>query len=258
MIRKTWNTDKWLLTAQHEHARLSAIMAASWDFPAERPHEEVFKAIMHHDDGWRDVDSLPMVRDDGDPFSFHEIKTADAAPIYTRSIELRKESGHLYGTALVVGHFIALVESADLAKASTKDAIAAGQFLARQRAHLETLKKEVAKGETGAALLENYERDLRFLQVCDYLSLLLCTDFFNEDTIENVPFLKDGNSLRVVRPGNSLTLSLDPLPFKKKLRDHLASWVVPYIPYDSPEELKGALDEVKTITNEVHLGTINN
>lgn len=257
MIRKTWSTDKWLLTPQPEHARLSAIMAASWDFPGERPSDEVFKAIMHHDDGWKDAEAQPMVKEDGDPRSFHEMKLRDAVPIYNRCIDLRKESGHLYGTALVAGHFLALVENVDLARISPGDAIAAGKFLAVQRTHLKSIKAKLEKAENGKALLESFETDLRFLQVCDYLSLLLCTDFSDEETITNVPYLRQGNTLRVTRPGSNLTLEVDPLPFKKKLRDHLTSWIIPFMPYDTPEELQAAMNEVKTVTNEVHLGTIN-
>lgn len=258
MIRKTWNTDKWLLTAQPEHARLAAIMAASWNFPGERPSEEVFKAIITHDDGWKEADAAPMVKPDGDPMGFNEIRLTDATPIYTRSIELRKEAGHSYGAALVAGHFINLVEKADLARASTADAKAAGQFLARQGANLRAIKAALEQDETKADLLNTYDNDLRFLQVCDYLSLLLCTDFSGEETIENVPYLPNGDTLRVTRPGNSsLALCIFPLPFKKNLRDHLTSWTVPFMPYDSTEELQYAMEEVKTISNEVHLGATN-
>src|SRR5687768_17123009 len=105
MIRKTWNTDKWLLTSQSEHARVAAIMAASWAFPGEKPNDEVFKAVMGHDDGWKVADALPMVKLNGDPRSFHEVKIGDAITIFDRCIEIRKESGLLYAAALVTGHF---------------------------------------------------------------------------------------------------------------------------------------------------------
>lgn len=254
MIRKTWNTDKWLLTAQTEHARVSAIIASSWNFPGERPSEQVFKAIMTHDDGWREADAAPMAKPGGDPRGFNEVKLAEATPIYTRSIELRKEAGHNYGAALVAGHFISLVENADLARASTADAKAAGQFLARQAANLKAIKAELEQDEASRALLENYSSDLRFLQVCDYLSLLLCTDFSGEEIIENVPYLSEGDILLVSRPRAGLSLCLAPLPFKKNLRDHLTSWILPYMPYDSTEELQYAMEEVKTTSNEVHFG----
>ncbi len=257
MIRKTWNTDKWLLTAQPEHARLSAIMAASWNFPGKRPSEEVFKAIMTHDDGWKEFDAAPLLKSNGDPCSFNEVRLADATPIYTRSIELRKLAGHLYGAALVAGHFIYLVERADLARASTADAKAAGQFLARQGANLKSIKTALQQDDAGAELFETYDNDLRFLQVCDYLSLLLCTDFSGEETIEDVPYLHTGDTLRVTRPGSGLALCLFPLPFKTNLRDHLTSWTVPYMPYDSTEELVYAMEDMKTVSNEVHLGAPN-
>jgi len=255
MIRKTWNSDKWLLTAQPEHDRLADIIGSAWNFPDGKPSDEVFKALIGHDDGWKEADAAPMVKENGDPCGFQEIKLADALPIYERSIEIRKEAGLLYAAALVTGHFLKLAESADLARASIKDAIACGQFLARQRKTLANLKEVIGKDEAGQTLLEKYDDDLRFLQVCDYLSLLLCTDFTGEETIEDVPYLAEGNTLRVKRKNSSLALMLSPLPFKKNVRDHLTSWIVPYIPYDSSEELCAAMEEVKTVVNEVHLGS---
>jgi hypothetical protein len=82
----------------------------------------------------------------------------------------------------------------------------------------------------------------------------MCTDFHDKEIITNVPYLQQGGTLTVTRKGNKLALTLDPLPFKKNLRDHLTSYIVPYIPYESPEELRAAMDEVKTVPNEVHFG----
>lgn len=257
MIRKTWNKDKWLLTPQVEHARLSAIMAASWKYPGEKPADEVIKAIMHHDDGWKDHDGEPTVKLNGEPRDFMEMKFSDSARIFNKSIDLRKDSGHLYGAALVTGHFIMLAETADLTNSSTQDAIAAGQFIAQQRDTLAALKAEISSAaQDDKDPLAEFATHQRFLRVCDYLSLLLCGNFTGEMVLEDVPYLEKGNSLRVVRSSNNLSLSLDPLPFKKNLRDHLTSWIVPNIPYESTEELFMAMEEVKTTTNEVHIGAV--
>lgn len=255
MIRKTWNDDKWLLTAQAEHARLSGIMAASWKFPGSKPPDQVFKAIMGHDDGWKDTDAIPPVKPNGDPRDFMEMDFADSAAIFEKSITACLDAGYVYGAALVAGHFVSLAETADLGRASVQDAIAAGQFIARGRGRLAELKSKVAEEEDGAKLLESYEIDLRFLRVCDYLSLLLCSDFTGEEVLVDVPYLEKGDTLKVVRKNSKLALTLDPLPFKKNLRDHLTSWIVPVMPYDSPEELEMALQEMKPTTNEVHLGS---
>ncbi len=254
MIRKTWNEDKWLLTAQTEHARLSALMAASWKFLGDKPPDQVFKAIMNHDNGWKEMDAAPQVKANGDPRDFMEMKFSDVTEIHEKSIQLCRDAGHLYGAALVAGHFVSLAETADLSRAAIKDAIAAGQFIARGRRLLSSIKAEAAAEENGEKLLENYETDLRFLRTCDYLSLLLCTDFTGEEILTDVPYLEDGDTLIVSRSNSKLALTLDPLPFKKNLRDHLTSWIIPVMPYDSSEELQTALQEVKPTTNEVHLG----
>lgn len=254
MIRKSWNNDKWLLTSQVEHARLSAIMAASWKFPDGKPPEEVFKAILGHDDGWKDMDAAPQVTRTGQPRDFMEMRFSDSAEIFEKSISARREAAQPYAAALVTGHFLSLAETADLSRSSIEDARSVGRFIARMRDLLKQLHAEIGQGENGEALLARFEADLRFLRVCDYLSLLLCSDFTGEETLEDVPYLEEGSTLRVSRSNSKLALSLAPLPFKKNLRDHLTSWILPDIPYETDEELASALQEVKTTTNEVHLG----
>lgn len=254
MIRKSWNDDKWLLTSQVEHARLSAIMAASWKFPDGRPPEEVFKAIMAHDDGWKEMDATPQLLPNGQPRDFMEMRFTDSAQIFEKSITARREAGQPYAAALVTGHFLSLAETADLTRSTIEDARAVGRFIARTRDLLKELQAEVEKQEKGDELLARFDADLRFLRICDYLSLLLCSDFSGEETLEDVPYLEQGSTLRVSRSNSKLALSLAPLPFKKNLRDHLTSWIVPDIPYENEEELASALQEVKTTTNEVHLG----
>lgn len=257
MIRKAWHTDKWLLTPQVEHARLSAIIASSWQFPSGKPHEQVFQAIMKHDSGWEEIDQKPLLKKNGDPLDFSEIAILQATPIYTSSIEHARASGQLYTTLLIMGHFLHLVENADMARASTRDAIEAGRFIARTRHEIKALQDEIRQHNDLTKCLDSYQTDLRFLQICDYLSLLLLSDLPADIQLPNVPYLGKKDKIMIRRKGTNLTLTLDPLPFKKNLRDHATSWVVPYIPYDSPNELVSALEEVKTTTNEVHLGSGN-
>lgn len=209
---------------------------------------------MGHDDGWKETDALPPVKPNGDPRDFMEMRVADFAAISEKSIALRREANQPYGAALVAGHFISLAETADLSRATAQDAVQAGRFIASARNLLADLISEFSAKDDGPALLESYEKDLRFLRVCDYLSLLLCSDFAGEEVITDVPYLEKGNTLHVVRTSSKLALSVSPLPFKKNVRDHLTSWIVPEIPYESPEELAAALEEVKTTSNEVHIG----
>lgn len=254
MIRKTWNNDKWLLTSQPEHARISAIIASAWNFNGSKPHEEVIKAIISHDDGWKEFEKNPPVTSDGDPCSFHEMRPAVSIEIFEQSIRMRRQAGHLYAAALIAGHFLFIVENYDVSKASVKDSMAVGRFISKKRRLLRKLRAEISRDSERKHLLENYDQDLRLLQVCDYLSLLLCSDFNSTDEIENVPYLAAGTKLTVTRKSNNMTLAVSPLPFKTNLRDHLTSWAVPFIPYESPEELAAAMEEVKTVTNEIHIG----
>jgi hypothetical protein len=159
------------------------------------------------------------------------------------------DEGKPYGASLVAGHFLHFAEDViDLAKCSVKSAVAAGSFIAKQR--INVAKARAAAGNNEQA----FHNNLRLLQVCDTLSILLCSDFIGEHKIEDVPFLEAGNTLNVSRKSDNLTLTLSPLPFKKNLRDHVNSYVIPRKIYSSDEELQSTVHGTKASNNEVHLG----
>jgi hypothetical protein len=246
MIRKVWNRDKWLLTPQVEHARLSGLIAASWNFPGEKPSDEVIQAIRRHDDGWKEADEKPLVNGAGAPMNFDEGDLGRSTEIWSRSARLLADDGKAYGAALVASHFLHFAENVvDLSKASVKSTIAAGKFIAEQRG-------VVQKGRGSDE--EEFAQHLRFLQVCDAISIMLCSDFIGEHKLEDVPYLGETRSLTVSRKSDNLTLTLSPLPFKKNLRDHVNSYMVPRHIYESHEDLQGTIRGMKPTNNEVHLG----
>lgn len=247
MIRKLWNRDKWLLTPQVEHARLAGLIAASWSFPKDKPQDEVFQAVRRHDDGWKYADEKPLVNAAGAPMNFDEGDLGRATEIWSRSSQLLLADGKPYGAALVASHFLYFAENTvDLSRASVRGAVAAGKFIAQQRAL-------VHKGKHGADDAK-FHQHLRLLQVCDTISILLCSDFIGEHRIDDVPYLGGGTSLNLSRKSDSLTLTLSPLPFKKNLRDHVNSYMVPRKVYNSDEELQATVHATKLSSNEVHLG----
>ena len=259
MIRKTWSKDKWLLTAQCEHARLSGLMAASWNFPGEKPCDEAIYAIGHHDDGWKEADAHPRIDNEGQPENFDQTPLHVATEIWHRSAQNLADHDKRYGASLVSGHFLKLIENANMARMAVRDAVAMGKYMGQERNRAEHARNNDMNSDNpdNKSRWEAFDQNLRFLQVMDLLSLYLCTDFTGEANIENVPYLADGkDSIKIFRKGTGLTLSLDPLPFKKNVRDHLTSWMIPSRPLTSTKELTTILEASKPVTNEIHLGAM--
>ena len=258
MIRKTWDGDKWLLTPQAEHARISGLLAASWNFPGDKPHDEAVVAITRHDDGWKDADAEPGVNAEGVPVAFDEMDPLKAVEIWSRSSSQLLSEGKFYGAQMVAMHFSQLARTFNIAKMRPRAAAAIGKFLGDQKYLIAKCERELAKardenGNSGGAL----DRDLRLLQVCDLLSLLLCTDFTGQTEITDVPYLTEGDKLKVGRRGDKLALTIEPLPFKKNLRDHVNGTVVPRRAYANSDDLKGAIDSGSSSPLEFHFGAQN-
>lgn len=275
MIRKSWDEDKWLLTPQMEHARLAGLIAASWNFPHEKPHEEVILAISRHDDGWNDADKKPSVSPAGCPMSFDECDPLQAMNYWAASSRALFDERKYYAARLVAGHFYHRACCIDLAKFSPRAAVTVGKFMGeeanlmkraeKQSAFLRTLEKAaiteddlMQEGSTWKfSRRENYDTDLRFLQVCDQISLLLLTDFIGDFEINDVPYLPDADQLVVSRYEERVQLSVNPLPFKKNLRHTINVRIVPRKIYESSEELQGLYDLTKPTEVEVHIGSGN-
>jgi hypothetical protein len=262
MLRKTWDEDKWLLTAQAEHARISGLIAVSWNFSDNKPHDEVKLAISRHDDGWQEADSSPQPNEKGDPRNFMEMPANESIHIAERSISLLYDEAKYYAARLVAGHFVALAYRMDLAHVSPGDARDIGQFIGEKKSLM--LRCAASSGRPAPAEAEtegktnnserNFEKDLRLLQVCDLLSLLVCGEFSGEMEIEDVPYLADTDKLLVTGRGD-LNLGITPMPFKKPLRGLLEAVAVPRRVYQSGEELKQEISTAKVLSREIHLGT---
>lgn len=273
MFRKIWNSDKWLLTQQVEHARIAGLIAAAWDFGGKRPPEQVLLAISRHDEGWRPVDELPHINAAGAPRGFDEMGAQQSLEMWSRSSAALVEEGKHYAAGLVAAHVVFLARNyVNMAKLSIAQAVEMGKFIAQQQRLVERAKAEASgkipsniqlddtmvipspSKDRHKTMPQNFEKDLRLLQVCDYLSVLLCTDFAGEVEIDNVPYLANGDRLQVSGQANRLWLSISPIPFRKNLRDHLFATIVPKKVYDSSEELQATIRGEKRLSLEFHLG----
>lgn len=249
MIRRTYG-DKWLLITQAEHSRLAGVIAASWNFGGPRPRDEVLYAIAHHDDGWKSADDSIDLSDVGIPRAFNEFDVLEHLGIWSSSVHRFQEDGKTYASALAAAHFVQLAKNFNLARMKPRVAAAVGKFMAEQ-SHLITRWHVQVANESAQA---NFREDLRFLQVCDQLSLLLCMDFGGEKEIERVPYCEAGQSIAASRKMDSFTLLLSPLPFAKNLRGLLNAIAVPRRVYESRQELQDVIDSARRLSLEVHIG----
>ncbi len=238
-----------MLTDQAEHARVAGLIASSWNYNGERPVDEALYAVAHHDDAWKAADEQPRINRNGEPMSFTELDAASAIEIWTRNSSLLAEEGKFYAARLVAGHFAWLAEHAvDLARLSPRAAVAIGKFLYDQR---EAMNRWARDGGAAQDAGNSFSRDLRLLQICDELSLLLCTDFTGEQEITDVPYLENTDRIVVSRKGE-LTLLMDPFPLKMKVRDHMVSRLIPKTGHESDETLREVISNTKPTTNEIH------
>lgn len=270
MIRKTWDRDKWLLTLQSEHARIAAVIAAAWNIDGAKPHEETLLAISHHNDGWKQADAAPKVNDNGEPMDYNEIGSFEHMPIWAEASAALFEEKKYYAASLVAGHFAHLARTnIDLGKLRARQAVEVGRFIGDQQVLISRCNKlnssknihdaaitlEDANSQiAGHKKVQDYEKDLRLLGICDFLALLLCTDFQGETEIDNVPYLPGADRLTVSRGSGKLVLNISPLPFRKNLREMISGIVIPRKEYTNSKELQKTISGTKPLMVEAHLG----
>jgi hypothetical protein len=157
---------EFLLITQPDHARLSAEMLSLWrgDRLPEHPRRrELLFAIREHDNGWREADAAPsynliLQR----PHDFRSFPATERAEIWQRGIE-RFSRDHPYAALLIAHHAESLYRQA------TEIPETWLQYLSR----LEHLRRDWFEDAGVDALL--VDRDYRFLETADLLSLAICS-----------------------------------------------------------------------------------
>jgi hypothetical protein len=119
-IRLPSGAAGWMLISQIEHARVSAELAAHCTVAlGAAVRDDVFAAVLHHDDGWAGWERSPRLDDKlGRPLSFTEIDPADAIEIWSDSIAAAERAAGSLAAWLVAGHFARLAERSEDARAS--------------------------------------------------------------------------------------------------------------------------------------------
>lgn len=258
MIRMTWGNDKWLLTSQTELARLAGIIAASWNFKDQRPHEDITRAIMHSADGWKAFDTMPTLSPDNEVSQgFFLITDIELFQVNLESVELRYQEGQYYGALILSLYFEDLTTRIPLHKASVKTVQQLGIYLSKLR-NIRALAAHALQSDTFETNKSQIKSDTEFVSVCLEIAKNICSDCTVNCQLSNLPYLpQDFQQITIIKKIGSLSAVINPLPFKKNLRDHLSSWVVP-ISVTNEDELTDIINNTKPVTNEVHFGSGNN
>jgi hypothetical protein len=157
---------EFLLITQPDHARLAAEMLSLWrgDHLPEHPRRrELLFAVREHDNGWREADAAPRYNAVCQrPHDFRSFPATERLEIWQRGIE-RFSVDNPYAALLIARH------AESLYRRASEVSEAWLRFLSR----LEPRRREwLENAGVDAALID---RDYRFLETADLLSLAICS-----------------------------------------------------------------------------------
>jgi hypothetical protein len=194
IIRPAENSNHLLLITQPDHAALAAACMAAWQgdgFPASERRDEVLFATLHHDDGWLDVDTAPLVSEaDGRLLDFISAPDEVRLAIWPRAVERLQSSP--YVAALVAQHALQIYEP-------YRRTMAAAGFFDR----LEALR-ERHLAAAAPRTFDDLVRDYFFVQMGDTLSLTFCNRWTGSRRVAGYEIRFDG-----------FRLTVDPDPFDR-------------------------------------------
>lgn len=152
--------DAYMLVKQHDHALIAGEFAKHWR-ERPRPFAPTLYAIDNHDVAWQELDlSVRWNEEAGKPYSFVDYPTGPKLRAYGHGID-RVEGRDPYAACLCSMHYASLVQRVEGA--------AGARFV-----EAETRRQAKIKGVMSDEGLRNLEHNLRFLQLCDGLSLFVC------------------------------------------------------------------------------------
>jgi hypothetical protein len=191
MIRRdagaTGAPTQWTLISQIDHATLAGQLAEHWGaapFLPLVPRESLLWAIYHHDDGWRHWETAPDAEPKhGRPRSFTEMEIEDSLVIWSGSIAIAAEAGHLEAY-VVAGHFSALARRTAAWKSHDPNWSRVERFLVDNDRLMQS-SLAAWQGIDPANTAETAQRALSQLQFFDSLSLWFCCAAATEpDTVD--------------------------------------------------------------------------
>ena len=202
IVRET--QDGYVLIKQHDHALISGEIAKRWR-ERPRPLDSTLFAIAHHDVAWRGPDSeVRWNEETGRPYSFAEYPSELKVKAYEEGLDWVEERD-AYAACLCSMHYEKLLRQFGGSEAEK-------EFVEAAVRRQERLKAGMSGEE-----LENLERNLGLLRLCDGLSLFVCLNEPGDD--DDPPPYPEGFELsgERYRPDweDRRTLRLDPNPFSE-------------------------------------------
>lgn len=175
--------QEFIMTEQHEHARLSGDIAKHVHrsfFLAEHYVEDVLLAIYEHDRSWIRADDTPIWNDGvASPFSFMDYPLLPKLTLYRCGLD-EIEVMNRYAGLLCSIHFSSFE---DIRKSSRRECV---EFCQHEQKRQERLKSLLVHYEPETCL-----QHLRLLQLCDNLSLYVCLNTPGASKEEEHPWFRE-------------------------------------------------------------------
>jgi hypothetical protein len=190
----TANVADWFVT-QPDHAKLSGELAGAVD-SRKVPNltQAVKDAIGMHDVGWIPYDGgfktprPPVQTQDGVPVSFVNSAPERFLSAWSSSIQAAQSTGAL-GGLIVSAHFARLTHPyLEKGKGTPEERAKVEQFLYREAERVDRLLPQAG------LKLEEIDRLVEFLRLCDLMSLYLCA---NPAAPVDLPYLHEGEKVQL-------------------------------------------------------------
>ncbi len=214
--------EGWFIITQPDHANLSGEIMARWgneEFSPPEPYDEVLFAIYEHDNGWKEWEDAPQVNPaNGFPMSFLEMDPKMSFGIWRRCFGRYSET-HPYVSALIALHFDRLNER--FYRPGSKHNLEIRTLAKTLHTEIEEFVLKMLKvalpgsKENQSPLPEEVvQTNLRFVQIGDLISLILCRGVQDLVTLNDVPIDYKGSrgeiTLRAIAP---YSYGMSPSPF---------------------------------------------
>ncbi|WP_228281989.1 DUF3891 family protein [Rubrobacter marinus] len=152
--------EGFVLIGQHDHGLVAGEIARHWA-RGPRPSPSTLYAVAQHDLGWRALDESVLWNDEaGRPHDFIDYPVEPKVRAFTGALD-RLEERDPHAACLSSMHYTTLIQGSERA--------ADVRFREAEGRRQERLKGRISEESVGSL-----DRDLRFLKLCDGLSLFLC------------------------------------------------------------------------------------
>ncbi|WP_077623861.1 DUF3891 family protein [Sediminibacillus massiliensis] len=203
------------LIKQHEHARLSCMIAEHWQkehFPSSDYREDILYAARHHDRAWIPLDQeLLWNPQTNSPYDFTSYPFQEKLSAYTNGID-EVEAETAFGAILCSKHYSSFFQ-----KKKDQPAMI-DRFLEQENARQNRLRQQV-----GIHNENQLEQAFKLLQFCDDLSLYACMNAPGTAKADEVPWFREGFRQRfsfaphglMAEWMNEQDIRVTPFPFKQ-------------------------------------------